>query len=134
MRNVVAYCIGMGAARRPLRRAPPGAGDPAVRRGEGLAIRSIYMDPGVSGSSLDRPDLQRLIADCHAGKIAMVIMQDPERLSRDASQLLALLHIFQKTGVRIEFGTPDGRSRLASLKVYLAALLELEKAKAVTGA
>jgi len=34
-------------------------GHPALRQEKGLAIRSIYMDPGVSGSSLDRPDLQR---------------------------------------------------------------------------
>jgi DNA invertase Pin-like site-specific DNA recombinase len=92
------------------------------------------MDPGVSASSLDRPDLQRLIADCHAGKIGTIITQDPERLSRDTSQLLALLHIFEQTSVRVEFGTPEGRTHLASLKVYLAALLELEKARAVTGA
>jgi site-specific DNA recombinase len=89
----------------------------AKRRG--LAIQSIYMDPGVSGSSLDRPDLQRLIADCRAGQTSTIIAQDPEWLSRDTSQLLALLHVFQKTGVRVEFGTPEGRSRLASLKVYL---------------
>jgi len=95
----------------------------------GLAIRSIYMDPGCERSSLDRPDLQRLIADCHAGKIGTIITQDPERLSRDTSQLLALLHIFQKTGVRVEFGTSEGRTRLAYLKVYLAALLEIEEAK-----
>jgi site-specific DNA recombinase len=101
---------------------------------KGLAIGSIYMDPGVSGSSLDRPDLQRLIADCHAGKIDTIITQDPERLSRDTSQLVALLHIFQKAGVRVEFGTPEGQTRLACLKVYLAALLELDEAKAVTDA
>jgi DNA invertase Pin-like site-specific DNA recombinase len=101
---------------------------------KGLAVRSIYMDPGMSGSGLARPELQRLIADCRAGQIGTVITQDPERLSRDTGQLLALLHIFQKTGVRVEFGAPEGSARLASLKVYLAALLELEEAKAVTDA
>jgi len=134
MRNVVAYCRsawepqGPSAVRRQAR---------AIRqyaKGKGLTIQSIYMDPGVSGSSLDRPDLQRLIADCHAGKIGTIITQDPERLSRDTSELLALLHIFQKAGVRVEFGTPEGRTRLASLKVYLAALLELAESKAVIDA
>jgi len=65
MRNVVAYCRsawepqgGPSAVSRQAR---------AIRqyaKERGLAIRSIYMDPGVSGSSLDRRDLQRLIADC----------------------------------------------------------------------
>ena len=135
MRNVVAYCRsawepqgGPSAVSRQAR---------AIRQyaeGKGLAIGSIYMDAGVSGSSLDRPGLQRLIAECRAGQVDTIITQDPERLSRDTSQLLALLHIFQKTGVRVEFGTPQGQSRLASLKVYLAALLELEEAKAVIDA
>jgi site-specific DNA recombinase len=135
MRNVVAYCRsawepqgGRSAVSRQAR---------AIRqyaKEKGLAIQSIYMDPGVSGSSLDRPDLERLIADCRAGKIGTIITQDPERLSRDTSQLLALLHIFQKAGVRVEFGTPEGRTRLASLKAFLTALLELEQAKAVTDA
>jgi len=135
MRNVVAYCRsawepqgGPSAVRRQARAMRQYAKD------RGLAIRSIYMDPGVSGSSLDRPELQRLIADCRAGRIGTIITQDPERLSRDKSQLLTLLHIFQMTGVCVEFGTPEGQSRLASLKVYLAALLELEEAKAVTDA
>jgi len=135
MRNVVAYCRsawepqrGPSAVRRQAR---------AIRqyaKERGSVIRSIYTDPGVSGSSLDRPELQRLIADCYAGKIGTIITQDPERLSRDTSQLAALLHIFQKAGVRVEFGTPEGRTRLAFLKVFLAALLELEEAKAVTDA
>jgi hypothetical protein len=85
----------------------PGRGD-----WPGLALRSIYLDAGVSGSSLDRPDLQRLIAECRAGKIDTVITQDSERLSRDTGQLLALLHTFQEAGVRVEFCTAEGRACL----------------------
>jgi hypothetical protein len=48
-----------------------------------------------------------VIADCRAGKIATVIVQDPERLSRDTGQLLALLQIFQEAGVHVEFDTGD---------------------------
>ncbi len=135
MRNVVAYCRSAWEPQRgpsAVSRQARAIRQYATERG--LAIQSIYIDSGVSGSSLDRSELQRLIADCHAGKIGTIITQDPERLSRDTSQLLALLHILQKAGVRIDFGTPEGRSRLASLKVYLAALLELEEAKAVTDA
>jgi len=119
---------------RLLYRAPPGAGDPAVRQGEGLAIRSIYMDPSVSGITLERPDLQRLIADCRAGQIGTIMTQDPERLSRNPGQLPALLHILQQTDARGEFGTPQGQTRQAFLNVYLATLVELEEAKAVIDA
>jgi site-specific DNA recombinase len=50
----------------------------------------IYTDAGVSGATLDRPALQRLIADCRAGKIGVVITKDTARLSRDSSQLFTL--------------------------------------------
>ena len=110
MKNVVAYCRSA---------CEPQGGPSAVHRQaramrqyakeRGLAVRSIYMDPGVSGVTLDRPDLQRLIEDCRAGQVGTVITQDPDRLSRDTGQLLALLHIFQKTGVCVDFATPEGR-------------------------
>jgi DNA invertase Pin-like site-specific DNA recombinase len=38
--------------------------------------------------TLDRPGLEKLIADCRAGKIDTVLTKDPERLSRDTSQAL----------------------------------------------
>jgi DNA invertase Pin-like site-specific DNA recombinase len=72
--------------------------------------------------------LQRLIADCRTGRISTVITRDCDRLSRDSSQLIALLHIFQKEGVRVEFSTPEGERHLAFLMRYLSALTELDKA------
>jgi site-specific DNA recombinase len=109
MKSVVAYCRSA---------CEPQGGPSAVRRQaralrhyakeRGLTIRAVYMDPGVSGCTLDRPELQRLIADCRAGRIGTVITQDPDRLSRDRGQLIALLHIFQKEGVRVEFSLPEG--------------------------
>ena len=90
----------------------------------------MYIDPGVSGVTLERPELQRLIADCRAGKIATVVTKDPARLSRDTSQLIALLHIFGKAGVNVEFSTPAGRDSYELLKIILSAMAELEEAKA----
>jgi hypothetical protein len=47
----------------------------------------------------------RILADCRAGKIATVIVQDPERLSRRADQLAALLRTFNDAKVRVELAT-----------------------------
>ena len=86
------------------------------------------MNTGASGCTLDKPELQRLIADCRAGRIGTVITRDPDRLSRDNGQLIALLHIFQKGGVRVECGTPEGERHLAFLTRFLSALTELDEA------
>jgi DNA invertase Pin-like site-specific DNA recombinase len=47
----------------------------------------------VSGITLERPGLQQLVADCLAEKIARVVTQDPDRLSREPRQLAAHLKI-----------------------------------------
>ena len=102
MRSVVAYC----------RSACELLGGPSAVRGQARAIRryakrrglilgTIYTDAGVSGATLERPELQRLIADCRAGKVGMVITRDADRLSRDKGQLIALLHIFAEAGMHI---------------------------------
>jgi DNA invertase Pin-like site-specific DNA recombinase len=57
----------------------------------GLIICETYLDAGVSGGTLERPALQRLLADCRAGKIGTVITQDLERLSRNPLSLIAVL-------------------------------------------
>jgi DNA invertase Pin-like site-specific DNA recombinase len=117
MKHVVAYCR---SANEPpdepsaVRSQSDAICDYADRRG--LTLGSIYADAGVSGVTLDRPALQQLIADCRAGKIGAVITKDPDRLSRDTRQLIALLHIFRSTGVRAEYSTRRRSRRYAPRK------------------
>ena len=54
------------------------------------------MDACASGVTLIRPALQQL-----AGKIGVVLTKDPDRLSRDKKQLIALLYRFRHCGVRV---------------------------------
>jgi DNA invertase Pin-like site-specific DNA recombinase len=46
-----------------------------------LTLRAVYTDAGVSGVTLERPELQRLLADCQAGKVGTIITKDRARLS-----------------------------------------------------
>ena len=43
----------------------------------------IYIDDGVSGTTFDRPEFNRMIEDIEKGKINMVITKDLSRLGRD---------------------------------------------------
>jgi DNA invertase Pin-like site-specific DNA recombinase len=91
----------------------------------GLTVVDTYMDVGVSDGTLNRPQLQQLFADRRAGKVGMVLTQDPDRLSRDYSQLLALLHLFQAEGVRLIFATREGQNQYAMFAIVVRALAEL---------
>ena len=43
----------------------------------------FYVDDGVSGTTFDRPDFNRLIADVESGQIGTVIIKDMSRFGRD---------------------------------------------------
>jgi DNA invertase Pin-like site-specific DNA recombinase len=126
MKTVVAYCrSGYEPPRGP---SPVQDQAHAIRQyalSKGLSIHETYSDAGASGISGNRPELRRLIADCKAGKIGTVVAQDPERLSRDTGQLMALLDVFRTTGVRVELTTLEGQSRVAFLTALLSAVAEI---------
>ena len=83
----------------------------------------------MSGATLNRPQLRKLIADCRTGKVGTVLTQDPDRLSRDLPQLLAVLHMFKMEGVRLEFVTETGRAQYAWHQMVMRALAEFRERK-----
>jgi hypothetical protein len=80
-----------------------------------MTLYDTYMDVRVSGVTLARPALQQLLADCRAGKIGVVLARDADRLSRDTSQLFALLHRFAIYGVRVQFANENGENGSCSI-------------------
>jgi site-specific DNA recombinase len=79
-------------------------------------IANEYVDAGFSGASLERPAMQRLIKDCNANKVDMVLVYKLDRLSRKQRDTLYLIEdIFnaQKIGFtsmqeNIDTSTPYG--------------------------
>ena len=53
------------------------------RSDEKFKIYDEYVDDGVSGTTFERPNFQRLIRDIESGKINCVITKDYSRLGRD---------------------------------------------------
>ena len=107
MKEVVAYCR-VASAKESDPSAEVRLQEEMVWRyadARGLIICATYLDAGVSGGTLERPALQRLLADCRAGKIGTVITQDLERLSRDPLSLIAVLESFLEDDVNVEFST-----------------------------
>ena len=50
-----------------------------------VLVRDRYDDGGVSGGTLDRPALQRLLADIEAGLVDVIVVYKIDRLSRSPS-------------------------------------------------
>ena len=87
-------------------------------------IRDRYDDGGVSGASLDRPALQKLLADVRAGKIDIVVVYKVDRLTRSLADFAKLVELFDRHGVSFvsitqSFNTTSSMGRL-TLNVLLS--------------
>ena len=127
MKEVIAYCR-VACAKQSDPSAEVQRQEQMVRRyadARGLIICATYLDAGVSGGTFERPALQRLLADCRAGKVGTVITRDPERLSRDLLSLIAVLERFLEEGVSVEFSTEEGKARFEFLKAVRQTMDEI---------
>ena len=72
----------------------------ASQGGEGwLLVPDRYDDAGISGATLARPALKRLLADVEAGKIDVVIVYKIDRISRSLVDFAKLIDIFEQHSV-----------------------------------
>ena len=58
-----------------------------------------YDDGGFSGGNTNRPALKRLLADCEAGKIDIIVVYKIDRLSRSICDFAELSNRFDKWNV-----------------------------------
>jgi len=97
----------------------------ASQKQEGwFAARDRFDDGGVSGATLDRPALQRLMAEIDAGRIAMVVVYKIDRLTRSLSDFARLVDRLDASGcsfvsVTQAFNTASSMGRL-TLNVLLS--------------
>lgn len=74
----------------------------ASRKHEGwIALPERYDDFGFSGGNLDRPAMQRLMADVKAKKIDCVVIYKLDRLTRSIRDFGNVMDAFDKAGVRL---------------------------------
>lgn len=88
------------------------------------AVKSQYNDGGYSGGTLERPALQKLLADIKEGKIQTVVVYKIDRLTRSLMDFAKLVEIFDEHGVTFvsvtqSFNTTTSMGRL-TLNVLLS--------------
>lgn len=81
------------------------------------ALPDIYDDGGLSGGSLERPALQRLLAEVAAGNIDIIVVYKVDRLTRSLLDFAKLVEAFDKAGtsfvsVTQSFNTTTSMGRL----------------------
>ena len=64
-----------------------------------VALPDTYDDGGISGGTLERPALKRLLADIAASRINTVVVYKVDRLTRSLSDFAKIVDAFDAKGV-----------------------------------
>ncbi|WP_239705595.1 recombinase family protein [Mammaliicoccus sp. R-M63] len=88
-------------------------------------VTAIYADRGISGKSMNRPELQRMLKDANEGHIDCVMVYKTNRLARNTSDLLKIVEDLHKQNVeffslseRMEVNTSSGKLMLQILASF----------------
>ncbi len=97
----------------------------ASQRSEGwVLVRDHYDDGGISGGTLERPGLKRLMEDIELGLVDVVVVYKIDRLSRSLADFAKLVEVFDRNGVTFvsvtqSFNTTTSMGRL-TLNILLS--------------
>src|SRR5664280_201014 len=101
-------------------------------KGQGYDLVSWYTDAGVSGGTLERPELQRLLEDSRTGQFEVVLVAKMDRVARDLMAQLWLEKELLRADVEIisvaePFRGQDATNRL--FRQIIGAFAEFEKSR-----
>ena len=90
-----------------------------------LLLDERFDDGGISGATLERPALQRLLLATERGQVDAIVVYRIDRLSRSQMDFLRLVEVFEQRGVAIvsvtesfDTKTPMGRMTLSLLMTF----------------
>jgi site-specific DNA recombinase len=87
------------------------------RHANWVAVPDMYDDGGLSGGTMDRPALQRLLADIASGKIRVVVVYKVDRLTRSLADFAKIVDVLDAhdasfVSVTQQFNTTTSMGRL----------------------
>ena len=82
----------------------------------------VYADKALTGTKASRPEFQRLLSDCRAGKIDMVITKSISRFARNTVTLLEAVRELKALGIDVYFEEQNIHSLSADGELMLTIL------------
>ena len=74
-----------------------------IQRHPGWRYAGVYADKALTGTKAERPEFQRLLADCRAGKIDLILTKSISRFARNTVTLLETVRELKTLGIDIFF-------------------------------
>ncbi len=60
-----------------------------------LELIAFHGDDGITGATMERPGLRDMLAEVASGRVGVLIIEDVDRLSRDAEHLMYMVKLFR---------------------------------------
>src|SRR5207249_2526171 len=84
-----------------------------------IALPDMYDDGGLSGGTMERPALQRLLSDIRAGKVQIIVVYKVDRLTRSLADFAKIVDVLDAhdasfVSVTQHFNTTTSMGRLTS--------------------
>lgn len=107
----------------------------AAHAAEGWVVSGVYADVAVSGATLDRPEMKRLLADVEAGRIDCIVTYKLDRVSRSVRDFSNLIFDLEKKGVSLvittqNFDTSTPMGRMCT--TFLSSFAEFERSMTIS--
>ena len=74
-----------------------------IQRNPEWEYAGVYADSGLTGTRENRPEFQRMLADCRAGKIDVILVKSISRLARNTVTLLETVRELKSLGIGVIF-------------------------------
>ena len=105
-----------------------------IQRRPSWAYAGVYADEALTGTKDNRPEFQRLLADCRAGRIDRVLTKSVSRFARNTVTLLETVRELKKLGVAVYFEEQniDSLSGDGELMLTILASFAQEESKSVS--
>lgn len=106
-----------------------------IQKHSGWQYVGVYADNGISGTGTDKRDeFQRMIEDCEAGKIDIVLTKSISRFARNTVDLLNTVRRLKELGISVRFEKEniDSLSEDGELMLTLLASFAQEESRSIS--
>lgn len=104
-----------------------------IKQNPGWEYAGLYYDEGISGTKKEKRDsLLRMLADCDAGKIDLVITKSISRLARNTTDCLEIVRKLLGLGIYIYFEKEDLNTGSMESELMLTILSSLAESESVS--
>ena len=105
-----------------------------IQKNPAWEYAGVYADEGITGTSTThRTEFKRLIADCNAGKIDLVLVKSISRFARDTVDCLHIVRQLKEKGIAVRFEREniDSTSEDGELLLTLLASFAQEESRSI---